>query len=245
MVTRLLRGGFGALAPGSSSARAAGSGGPAIASIVANSSSGRSGLETYRPCPRPGTLRDRRPSRCAVSARIGVWRPVPCSCSRIAAVASSPLISGICTSIRMMSNVSLRRALHRLPPVATIDTRVRAARAAPRRASGSSRCPRRPARAAARRGSLRPARPFVARGAGDCGTGPANAVTIASSRSDCLTGLASSRAKRRRRRAARRRRRPPTSAESPSAPSADRRARSVRASLKPSMPGISASVSTR
>ena len=54
----------------------------------------------------------------AVSARIGVCRPVARSCSRMTAVASSPPISGICTSIRMMSNGSDRGAIGGLPPVA-------------------------------------------------------------------------------------------------------------------------------
>ena len=55
-------------------------------------------------------------------ATIGMWPPVSRSWLRIAAVASKPPISGICTSIRMMSKVLGRSLRNRLPAVADAVT---------------------------------------------------------------------------------------------------------------------------
>jgi len=48
---------------------------------------------------------------------IGTWRDVPASRSRISAVAVTPSISGICTSIRMTSNASRSNAATASRPV--------------------------------------------------------------------------------------------------------------------------------
>ncbi|PYR03475.1 MAG: hypothetical protein DMG00_26180 [Acidobacteria bacterium] len=66
---------------------------------------------------------------------IGTRSPVSCSASRIAAVASKPPISGICTSIRIASTGSRSSAASASRPLAAIVTR----------------CPRRSRRLAARR----------------------------------------------------------------------------------------------
>jgi glycosyltransferase involved in cell wall biosynthesis len=70
-----------------------------------NNSAERTGFERY-----PSAPAARHASRSpfiafAVSAMIGTWMPVPCSAFRIAAVASSPSISGIWTSMSTRSNV--------------------------------------------------------------------------------------------------------------------------------------------
>ena len=54
----------------------------------------------------------------AVMAMIGVWAPVAASRARMAAVASKPSISGICTSISTTSNGSLVQGGQRLAAVA-------------------------------------------------------------------------------------------------------------------------------
>ena len=58
----------------------------------------------------------------AVMAMIGVWTPVADSRARIAAVASNPSISGICTSIRTASNDCPSRAASASRPLPTTTT---------------------------------------------------------------------------------------------------------------------------
>ena len=91
--------------------------GPVIASMVENSSSGLSGFETYASMPAARHCSRSPAIACAVSAMIGMWPPVPRSRARMAAVASSPPISGICTSIRITSNGSAAARLDGLTPV--------------------------------------------------------------------------------------------------------------------------------
>lgn len=155
------------------------------ASIVENRSSGRSGFATYASIPAARHASRSPVMALAVSATIGVRRPVVRSCSRMAAVASNPVIPGICTSMRMMSNRCFLARETASAPSATIDTLW------PRCLSSavmsfwlvtlSSATSTRSGREAFRPGS----RPDRRR---RFGTGPENAVTIASSRSECLTG---------------------------------------------------------
>src|SRR5476649_1628444 len=56
-------------------------------------------------------------------AMMGTWRPVPRSFRRMAAAASRPFISGICTSIRMASNWSPTSASIASRPLAATVTR--------------------------------------------------------------------------------------------------------------------------
>ena len=58
----------------------------------------------------------------AVMAMIGVWAPVAASRARIAAVASNPSISGICTSISTASNGWPSRAASASRPLPTTTT---------------------------------------------------------------------------------------------------------------------------
>ena len=67
-----------------------------------------------RPCPPRGTARDRRTSHARSSRRSARVRRSLARASRIAAVASRPPISGICTSMRTMSNALVRRCGPRL-----------------------------------------------------------------------------------------------------------------------------------
>ncbi len=126
----------------------------------------------------------------AVSATIGTCPPAVRSWSRMTAVASSPLISGICTSIRTRSNDSSTARSAARRPLPTIVTRCPfcLSKADDERLVGrvvfSDQHSQRPARPPADRCVSLP------RCRRD-GAGVAKAVTIASSRSDCLTGLAS------------------------------------------------------
>ena len=137
------------------------------------------------------------------------------------------------------------------PPVATASRplptvrrpRARAAPAARRPASGSSRCPPRRERAASASEARCDARARRPRGRSGVASG-ANASTIASSRSDCLTGLVSCAAIVVPARVA--------AAGAPAevstisiTPAIRGSALIARASVKPSMSGISASVITR
>ena len=59
---------------------------------------------------------------CAVVAMIGMCLPVTFSFSRIAAVTSNPLNSGICTSIRTKSNDSFSRVARASRPLLATTT---------------------------------------------------------------------------------------------------------------------------
>ena len=65
--------------------------------------SNRSASTGSRPCRPPDIARDRRSWHARSWRRFARWRPVDASRSRIAAVASIPPISGICTSINTTS----------------------------------------------------------------------------------------------------------------------------------------------
>ena len=182
----------------------------------------------------------------AVMAMIGMWPPVAASRARIAAVASNPSISGICTSIRTTSNGWPSRAVERLAAVAGHDDLVAPLLQQADRQLLVDRVvlgqeePERPPRARRRR-----RRPGRRRHGSSLGRTARATVMIASSRSDCLTASSG----RRRRPAPGSGRRPrggrPTTASSgsPRPAPASCRIRSARA--KPSISGIMASSRTR